>query len=75
MITTPSFKSSLKSLEIDPEIINKLNQHHINSVKDLWNLKRKNLKEIGLTDNEIKHITIKLQLHSIDLNKKIYHKN
>lgn len=44
-------------------------------VKDLWNLIRKNLKDLGLTDNEIKHITIKLQLHSIDLNKKIYHKN
>ncbi len=32
-------------------------------------------KELGLSDQEIKHITIKLQLHSIDLNNKIYTKN
>lgn len=67
--------STLDSLEIDSSIIQKLNQNNICNVKDLWNLNRKKLKDIGLTDSEIKHITIKLQLHSIDLNKKIYHKN
>lgn len=68
-------KASLDALEIDNDIIKKLNQHNIFEVKDLWHLKRKNLKEFGLTDNEIRHITIKLQLHSIDLNQKVYHKN
>ena len=29
----------------------------------------------NLTDGEIKHIIIKLQLLSIDLNKKVYNKN
>ena len=67
--------SPIETLEIDTNIIYKLNQNNIYNVKDLWNLKRNNLKELGLTDLEIKHITIKLQLHSIDLNKKIYHKN
>ena len=67
--------SSLESLEIDHDIIKKLNQHNIIEVKDLWNLKRQNLKDLGLTDTEIKHITIKLQLHSIDLNKKVYNRN
>ena len=65
----------IETLEIDTNIISKLHQNNIYNVKDLWNLKRKNLKELGLTDSEIKHITIKLQLNSIDLNKKIYHKN
>ena len=74
-MTKKSLNLSLDTLEIDTEIIKKLNQNNIFEVKDLWNLKRKNLKELGLTDPEIKHITIKLQLHSIDLNKKIYHKN
>lgn len=67
--------SPIETLEIDTNIISKLHQNNIYNVKDLWNLKRKNLKELGLTDSEIKHITIKLQLNSIDLNKKIYHKN
>ena len=65
----------IETLEIDTNIISKLHQNNIYNVKDLWNLKRKNLKELGLTDSKIKHITIKLQLNSIDLNKKIYHKN
>lgn len=69
-LTTP-----IETLEIDTNIISKLHQNNIYNIKDLWNLKRKNLKELGLTDSEIKHITIKLQLNSIDLNKKIYHKN
>ena len=51
---------SLETLEIDTEIIKKLKQNNIYEVKDLWNLKRKNLKELGLTDQEIKHFTIKL---------------
>lgn len=74
MSNSPLAKA-IDSLEIDSNIIQKLNQNNIFEVKDLWNLTRKNLKDLGLTDNEIKHITIKLQLHSIDLNKKIYHKN
>lgn len=72
---TNSLTSNLKSLEIDIQVLEKLNKNNIIEVKDLWTLKRKDLKNIGLTDSEIKHITIKLQLHSIDLNKKIYHKN
>jgi len=70
-----SLDSTLKSLEIDKIIIEKLNKSNIYLIKELWNLKRKNLKELGLSDNEIKHITIKLQLHSIDLNQKIYQRN
>lgn len=66
---------NLETLGIDNNIISKLNKNNIYKIKDLWNLKRKDLKELGLTDLAIKHITIKLQLNSIDLNKKIYNKN
>lgn len=72
---TKHLTAPIETLEIDTNIISKLHQNNIYNVKDLWNLKRKNLKELGLTDSKIKHITIKLQLNSIDLNKKIYHKN
>ena len=65
----------ITNLGINNEIITKLTIHNIINIKDLWQLKRNDLKKIGLTDNEIKHIIIKLQLHSIDLNKKTYSKN
>lgn len=62
-------------LELDKNIKEKLKENNINYVKDLWQLKRKDLKKIGLTDDEIRHTIIKLQLLSMDLNQKIYNKN
>lgn len=41
-------------------------------IKEIWILKRKDLKDIVLTDKEIKSIVISLQLEGLDLNKKIY---
>ena len=35
-------------------------------------MKRKELKQLGFSDNEITQIIIKLQLHAIDLNKRSY---
>jgi len=62
----------IESLEIKETIIEKLKLHNINFIKDIWYLKRKNLKDFNLNDNEINQIIIKLQLNGIDLNKKIY---
>lgn len=70
-----NLKKQLEDLDITPEIIQKLNQQQIISIEQLWKLKRKNLKEMGLSDTEVKHISIKLQLRSLDLNQKIYHRN
>ena len=67
-----SLKDSISKLEIDKNIINKLEEHNINRIEDLWNLNRKKLKDIKLDDREINHITIKMQLSGIDLNHKIY---
>ncbi len=74
-MTKHTLNESLSKLNIDEKIIKKLNKNNIFLIKDLWVLKRKNLKEIGLNDQEIRHISIKLQLNSIDLNQKIYSKN
>ena len=49
-----------------------LKSNNINSIKDLWYLKRKDLKSFNLNDSEINQIIIKLQLKGIDLNKKVY---
>lgn len=66
---------SITTINIDNKVVSKLKENKINTLEDLWNLKRTDLKKIGLTDQEIKHIIIKLQLHSMDLNKKVYNKN
>lgn len=62
----------IKKLGLDITIINKLRNDGINIISDLWKLKRTDLKKIGLNDNEINQIMIKMQLQGIDLNKKVY---
>lgn len=59
-------------LNLSTNITKKLYDNNINTIKDIWILKRKDLKEMGLTDKEIKSIVISLQLEGLDLNKKIY---
>jgi hypothetical protein len=68
-------KDELRRLEIDIDIIKKLNDVSIYTIGDLWNLTRIDLKKIKLTDNQINQIVIKMQLYGIDLNKRIYNKN
>ena len=58
----------------DEKTLDIFSENNINFIKDLWILKRKNLKEIGLNDTQINSIIIKLQLHGLDINKKIYSK-
>jgi len=65
-----SFDNIIKDL--DCVILKKLNTNNIYTVGDLWNLKRKDLKSFNLNDNEIKQVIIKMQLHGIDLNRRIY---
>lgn len=62
----------IEKLDIKNNIISKLKLHNILSVKDIWYLKRKDLKNFDLNDSEINQIIIKLQLNGIDLNKKVY---
>ena len=59
-------------MELSKKIIDKLKKNNIFIVKDLWKLKRKELKQLGFSDSELTQIIIKLQLHAVDLNKKIY---
>lgn len=62
----------IDSLEISPKLIEKLKSKGLNDIKDIWVLKRKDLKEMGFVDSEIKSIIISLQLQGLDLNMKIY---
>lgn len=65
-------EKNIEELKLSNKIITLLKDNEISLVEDLWKLKRKELKELGLSDNEISQITIQLQLYGIDLNKKIY---
>lgn len=62
-------------LEIDDQIIEKLKRNNIYIVDELWELKENDLKKFGINMSEINHVRIKLQLQSLDLNKKMYKKN
>lgn len=65
-------EKSIKELGLDNSIINILNNHNIDKIRNLWELNRKSLKQYNLSDSDINQITIKLQLKGLDLNKRIY---
>ena len=63
---------SVSTLKLDKKLINKLISKDIMIINDLWKLKRKDLKNLGFSDREIKDIIISLELNGLDLGKKIY---
>ena len=65
-------EKNIEELQLNNKIINKLKEKNIMIIKDLWKMKRKELKQLGFSDSEISQIIIKLQLHAIDLNKRVY---
>ncbi|MBR1385702.1 MAG: hypothetical protein IJ568_02605 [Bacilli bacterium] len=65
-------EKNIEELQLNNKIINKLKEKDIRIIKDLWKMKRKELKQLGFSDSEISQIIIKLQLHAIDLNKRVY---
>lgn len=62
----------IKILDLDKEIEEILRKNNIATIENIWVMNRKKLKELGLKDNDIKQVTIKLQLLGLDLNKRIY---
>lgn len=72
MRTYKCLENSINTLEIDQSILDILNNNNIYKIKDLWELKRNNLKDMNLTDNQIKLISIKMQLQGVDINRKKY---
>ena len=63
---------NIEELQLNSKILNKLKEKNIMIIKDLWKMQRKELKQLGFSDSEISQIIIKLQLHAIDLNRKVY---
>ncbi len=66
-------EEDILTLDLTKKLTEKLKENDIRTINDVWILKRKELKEKAFTDQEIKSIIISLQLHGLDLNKKVYH--
>lgn len=62
----------IKKLNLEDNIYDKLVTNGFKTIRDVWEIKRANLKEIGFCDKEINKIIIHLQLCGYDLNKKKY---
>lgn len=62
----------IEELNLESKLTDKLKEKNILTIRDVWLLKRKDLKEKDFNDNEIKSIIIALELQGLDLNKKIY---
>ena len=62
----------IENLKLEQKIIKKLKEKNLTTIKDIWVLKRKELKEKEFNDSEINSIVIALELEGLDLNKKIY---
>ena len=65
-------EKNIEELQLNNKILSKLKEKNIMVNKDLWKMKRKELKQLGFSDSEISQIIIKLQLHALDLNKRVY---
>lgn len=65
-------EKNINILDLDKSIVEVFRKNDIVTIEQLWVLNRKKLNELGLKDNEIKQITIKLQLLGLDLNKRVY---
>ena len=72
MVSIMILDKNIEELQLNNKIISKLKDNNIIIIKDLWKMKRKELKQLGFSDSEISQIIIKLQLHAIDLNKRVY---
>ncbi len=59
-------------LDVDDDLLNILKENNIDNIESLWKLQKKDLRTFGICSNDINDIIIKLQLHGLDLNKKIY---
>jgi mevalonate kinase len=48
-------------LDLDSNVLKVLQDNNINTIGSLWELNKKKLKEMGISDSDIKLISIKLQ--------------
>ena len=59
--------SGIEILKLNSEITNTLKDNKINTIEQLTNLSRTQLKELGLYGYQISEIELRLQLEGFDL--------
>lgn len=67
-----NIEKNINILDLDNKCLKILKENNVTLIEDLWKLSKKDLKELGFSDKDIKYVSIKLQLLGLDLNKKIY---
>ena len=65
-----NLNDSINCLKLEKDLIKRLEDNNIIIVKDLWQMKRQELKDLGFNNKDINELIIKLQLSGLDLNKK-----
>lgn len=65
---------SVEIIDLNDKTLDILKENKIYTIENLWHLKRKDLKEMKITESEINKIIITLELQGMDLNSKIYEK-
>ena len=65
-------EQNLSELKLSDKTENTLRENDKRIIKDVWSMKRKDLKGLGFSDSDIMQRVIKLQLYGLDLNGKIY---
>lgn len=70
MIKSKIIKNDLIYIDIDKNIINRLNKMGINTIEELCKTNRKTLNKYGFNTKQINHMIIKLQLVGLDLSRK-----
>ena len=65
-------EKDIEDLGLENKILTVLKANKVETIEDIWEKKRKEVKAYGFSDSEIMQITIKLQLYGLDLNRKIY---
>lgn len=68
-------KQDVDVLKLENKTVNVLNKNNINTVLNLCNYSRMELLELGLKNEQINSIIVKLQLKGLDLKKNHAHKN
>ena len=64
--------TNVKEIKLNEDAIKILANNNINTLEDVWQYKKTDLKNMGIADNQINQIRITLQLMGKDLNKKTY---
>lgn len=72
MLNKKILDKDIDILDLNNRLLNCLRNNNINKISELWEKTRSDLKEISLSQEDIREVSIKLQLRGLDLNKKKY---